>query len=207
MRVKFHHCHMYEVRAGAPKFNTSVPEQAVIFTDFFFVCTNLVLVPCSLVCTFGFLVKQAGNVRQKSKKKAGSGFRVDPAMLTSAPLSDREPVSPEREKYQAPPERKRDRKPETFDTLDEALRCELFGTPKVYIDVAGVDSQDEGASRSVSTRSDASAEERREDPDYEPDITNELEQTTASNTEPATSTEPTTPSTTDTEGTSSCLHR
>ena len=33
---------MYEVRAGAQKFNTSVPEQAVIFTDFFFVCTNLV---------------------------------------------------------------------------------------------------------------------------------------------------------------------
>lgn len=132
-------------------------------------------------------------------------MKVDKSMLTSVPLEylGKEKESPEREKYVAPPERK-PKKEEKFQSVDELLRAELFGKPKVYIDVAGQDSNDEGASISVSTRSDDS----QEDPEYVPDsaeLSKYYDEKSTSNTEAA-STEPTTPSaTSDTEGT--CMLR
>ena len=125
-------------------------------------------------------------------------------MLTSVPAEylAKEKESPEREKYVAPPERK-PKKEEKFNSVDELLRAELFGKPKVYVDVAGADSNDDGESISISTRSESSSQ----DPEYLPDsadISKYYEERSTSNTEAA-STEPTTPSETDSEGTCTCF--
>ena len=110
--------------------------------------------------------------------------------------------SPQTEKYVAPAEDTRDRKEEGFKTLDECLRAELFGKPKVYIDVAGEHTDDDGASVSITSRSDQSSD----DPDYEPDsaeISRYYDDRSTTNTDAA-STEPTTASEADTEGTCIC---